>query len=74
MTWTPERDATLRRLIEVDRLSYTQAARIIGCTKNAAIGRGYRIDVRSPSWVEDVRRAIASLELPRHTQRMGEGA
>lgn len=46
--WTPERDARLRELVERDGLNFGEAAKVLGITKNAALGRGGRIGLVSP--------------------------
>ncbi|HVB15563.1 MAG TPA: GcrA family cell cycle regulator [Stellaceae bacterium] len=53
--WTPERDARLRELVERDGLNFGEAAKVLGITKNAALGRAGRIKLVSP-------RAIGALD------------
>lgn len=40
--WTPERDEEVKRLRR-DGLSYTQIGAMMGCTRNAALGRHSRL-------------------------------
>lgn len=44
--WSAERDAELRRLIEGEGLSAGDVAAVLGVTRNAAIGRAYRLGMQ----------------------------
>ena len=43
MKWTPEQDETLKKLL-LENYSMSQIGRVIGCSKNACIGRWHRIN------------------------------
>lgn len=45
--WPPERVAELTQYIEVDGLTYQEAGRRMGITKNAAIGKSLRLGLES---------------------------
>lgn len=47
--WPPARVAELTQYIEVDGLSYEEAGRRMGLTKNAAIGKARRLGLESPN-------------------------
>lgn len=57
--WTPELDAKLRQLI-ADGLSASQAAAVIGGTRNAMIGRARRLGLRFGRIVNGPSHALAT--------------
>jgi hypothetical protein len=62
--WTPEMDATLRRMA-AEGCSAGQAAYVLGITRNAAIGRSHRTGVHFRS-NKNGRPAVQGPNLPKH--------
>jgi GcrA cell cycle regulator len=63
--WTDDRVRELRRYISEDRLFASQAASLLGCTKNMVIGKCNRMKIAIPL----KRRAIITLDQRRQNTR-----
>lgn len=47
--WTPAKVEALKKMITVDGLSYAEAAAMLGCSRNAALGKANRLKIASPN-------------------------
>lgn len=56
MSWTPEREEQLAHMIEVEGLSYGLAAKLLNVTRNAAVGKGRRMDLERHAPSEERRK------------------
>lgn len=57
--WTPERDALLKSIVE-SGAPFAEAARQLGCSKNAALGRAHRLGFKQPSGAGERNNRLAS--------------